>query len=69
MTMKAHGSERVFPVPKYLDPSGKVAMQAHFKLASIGMTSPRMYIYDGHPDIPEVFIGYIGPHLTNMQSN
>lgn len=43
-------------------------MKAHFKLARIGMVSPRMYVFDGHPADPRVFIGYIGPHLTNTQT-
>lgn len=67
-TMRRFGKERIFPVPITIHPSGEIEMKAHFKLARIGMTSPRMYIYDGHPAEPCVFIGYIGPHLTNTQT-
>lgn len=68
-TMKGYGKERIFPVPNSVAAQGKVAMKAHFKLARIGMASPRMHIYDGHPQAPKVFIGYIGAHLTNTQTN
>ena len=67
-TMKAHGAERVFPVPPEVHPSKRIEMKAHFKLARIGMVSPRMYIHDGHPNDPRLYIGYIGPHLTNTQT-
>ena len=67
-TMKAHGAERVFPVPPEVHSSKRIEMKAHFKLARIGMVSPRMYIHDGHPNDPRLYIGYIGPHLTNTQT-
>lgn len=67
-TMRRFGKERIFPVPTSIDPSGEIEMKAHFKLARIGMVSPRMHVYDGHPTEPRVFIGYIGPHLTNTQT-
>lgn len=68
-TMQQHGGERIFPAPPEVDPSGQVTMEAHFKLAKIGMVSPRMYVFDAHPKVPKVFIGYIGAHLTNTQTN
>lgn len=68
-TMDAHGDERLFAVPTRVDAGGYAVMKAHFKLAQIGMTSPRMHILDGHPDEPTIFIGYIGPHLTNTKTN
>lgn len=67
-TMRSFGSERVFPVPQEVRPSGHVSMKAHFKLARIGMASPRMHIYDGHPNTPHVYIGYLGTHLTNTNT-
>lgn len=69
VTMNAYGGDRVFPVPETVDPSEHVSMTAHFKLAKIGMRSPRMYLHDAHPTEPCVYIGYIGEHLTNMQTN
>ncbi len=67
-TMKSFGEERVFPVPSDVRPSGKAEMKAHFKLARIGMASPRMYVLDAHPAFEQLFIGYIGPHLTNTKT-
>lgn len=67
-TMRQFGKERLFSVPVEVNPSGKVMMTAHFKLAAIGMVSPRMHVYDGHPRIPRIYIGYIGQHLTNTQT-
>lgn len=69
VTMQQFGSERVFPVPTHVDPSGRITMKAHFKLARIGMASPRMYIHDGHPAESMVYIGYLGTHLTNTHTN
>lgn len=69
VTMRSFGAERIFPVPDFVHSSGRVAMKAHFKLARIGLTSPRMYIYDVNPATPLVCIGYIGAHLTNTQTN
>lgn len=62
-TMRAHGEDRVFPVPVEVDPSGQAVMKAHVKLAQIGTRSPRMHVFDGHPAVPCIYIGYIGTHL------
>ena len=68
-TMNAYGRERIFPIPAEVSPEGKATMKAHFKLARIGMVSPRMHIFDGNPGVNKVYIGYIGAHLTNTQTN
>jgi len=44
-------------------------MTAHFKLGRIGMVSPRLYFFDDYTKTGKVYIGYIGPHLTNTQTN
>lgn len=67
-TMKRFGSERLFPVPKSYCEDGRALMKAHFKLAKIGIVTPRMHVLDGHPKQPVVYIGYIGPHLTNTKT-
>ncbi|PWJ26224.1 hypothetical protein ATK17_2371 [Branchiibius hedensis] len=67
-TMKRFGAERQFPVPTSYDPDGQAMMKAHFKLAKIGPITPRMHVLDGNPKQPIVFIGYIGPHLTNTKT-
>lgn len=68
-TMQQYGRERVFPVPTSVDPSGSTTMEAHVKLAQIGMTSPRMYYLDRVRDDSKIYIGYIGKHLRNTQTN
>jgi hypothetical protein len=68
-TMARYGDERKFPVPKPVDASGCATMVAHFKLGKIGMVSPRMYILDDFCGTGLVYIGYIGRHLTNTQTN
>lgn len=68
-TMKKYGSERIFPVPPWVSPTGMAEMRAHFKLARIGIVSPRMYYLDDYVGSKSVYIGYIGPHPTNTQTN
>lgn len=67
--MNQYGSDRVFPVPECVDSGGTTTMEAHFKLASIGMISPRLYYLDRVQTDGKVYIGYIGRHLRNTQSN
>lgn len=69
VTKKQFGAERVFSVPTSVEPSGQLLMTAHFKLARIGRLSPRLYYYDDIPRSGRVYIGYLGRHLTNTQSN
>lgn len=69
ITMERYGSERIFRVPEEVSESGQVTMTAHFKLGHIGMVSPRMYIFDDYTRTGKIYIGYIGPHLTNTQTN
>lgn len=68
-TMNQYGNDRVFPVPTTVEPDGKATMEAHFKLASIGMVSPRLYYLDRVRQDGKVYIGYIGKHLRNTQTN
>lgn len=69
-TMNQYGDQRDLPVPVEVDASGTATMTAHFKLARIGMRSPRLYFLD---DVAgpsgKVVVGYIGPHLTNTQTS
>lgn len=68
-TMQEFGDFRRFPVPAAVCDVGVVAMEAHFKLARIGMVSPRMHYYDDFTKTRSVYVGYIGPHLPNTQTN
>jgi hypothetical protein len=67
-TMRRYGDQRVLPVPIVVDPSGQAVMKAHFKLAKIGKVSPRMYYLDNYGRSGRIYVGYIGPHLTNTQT-
>ena len=69
VTMQRYGSERIFPVPQTVDPSGRATMAAHFRLGRAGMSSPRMHYLDAFHTDGHAYVGYIGPHLTNTQSN
>lgn len=67
-TQRQFGSERIFPVPDDVVEGGRVMMNAHIRLGRIGRASPRMhYYYDSGS--ARIFIGYIGLHLTNTQTN
>ena len=68
-TMTQFGNLRVFPVPHDVDASGRAEMQAHFKLTKLGMVSPRLYYLDNVNSDGCIYIGYIGPHLRNTQTN
>src|SRR5690606_29922428 len=59
---------RVLPVPDHVDPSGRVFMGAHFRIANSGRTSPRMHYYDATAIDGNVYVGYIGRHLPISSS-
>lgn len=61
--------ERTFPVPKSVDPSGRVFMRAHFAPTHRDHNAPRMHYYADTRNTHKVYIGYIGPHLTNTKTN
>jgi hypothetical protein len=68
-TLDRFGAERVFACPTSVDATGRTLMTAHFKLGQIGMVSPRMYYLDHVAAEGKIYVGYIGPHLTNTQTN
>ena len=61
--------ERTFPVPVEVDPRGEVEMFAHFKTSHRDTNDPRMHYYADTQFTHKVYIGYIGPHLTNTKTN
>lgn len=61
--------ERIFPVPTEVDPCGEVEMLAHFKTSHRDTNDPRMHYYVDTRYTHKVYIGYIGPHLTNTKTN
>lgn len=61
--------ERIFPVPVEVDPRGEIEMLAHFKTSHRDTNDPRMHYYADTQFTHKVYIGYIGPHLTNTKTN
>ena len=61
--------ERTFPVPTEVDPRGEIEMFAHFKTSHRDANDPRMHYYVDTRYTHKVYIGYIGPHLTNTKTN
>ncbi|NYI07192.1 hypothetical protein [Allostreptomyces psammosilenae] len=60
--------QRTLRVPTEVDPSGYVFMEAHFKIAQRDTVAPRLHYYDDTARSGRVYVGYIGPHLTNTRS-
>jgi hypothetical protein len=61
--------QRVFSVPRSIDPDGRTFMEAHFKLGAKRSLSPRLYYLDATQVDGKVYIGYLGPHLPNSKTN
>ncbi len=59
------GDERLLHVPETVSDGGMVVMLEHFKLARINRQDPRMYYFDDSSRSGIIYIGYIGPHMTN----
>ncbi|NHO83953.1 hypothetical protein [Micromonospora sp. CMU55-4] len=61
--------KRVLPVPVSVAEAGRTFMGAHFKIAQFAMISPRMHYYDDTAPSGRIYVGYIGRHLPNGQTN
>ncbi|MGA5872406.1 hypothetical protein [Streptomyces cinereoruber] len=57
--------ERMLPVPRTVDASGRVFMQAHLKIGGGNMVAPRLHFYEDGPRSGKLYVGYLGPHLRN----
>ena len=68
-TGKRMRAERTFRVPADVDPRGRIEMWAHFAPTGGGQTAPRMHYYADTRNTHKIYIGYIGPHLTNTKTN
>ncbi|MBM9459233.1 hypothetical protein JK386_04910 [Nocardioides sp. zg-536] len=68
-TMNKFGAERIFPVPETVCAGGTATMEAHFKVGTLGMVSPRMHFHDATAEDGCVYVGYIGPHLRTEATN
>ncbi|MFI7190635.1 hypothetical protein ACIBQ0_12950 [Nocardia nova] len=69
VTMQQWGEQRRFPVPLEVSPTGKIEMEAHFKIGTNGTISPRMHYLDRWSQNGKIYIGYIGRHLKNTKTN
>lgn len=68
-TMDRWGEERIFKVPAQVSADERIAMKAHFRLSRASTGNARMHYYDDAHGSGKIYIGYVGPHLTNTQTN
>lgn len=61
--------QRTFRVPKTVDPRGEMYMESHVRIATKRSTSPRLYFFDATGRDQQIYVGYIGRHLTNTKSH
>ena len=66
---KKYAPERIFNVPKEVDPSGKATMYSHIVIQTKGTVSPRIYFRDCVQQLGKIVIGYIGKHPRNTLTN
>jgi len=66
---KKYSAERIFNVPKEVDPSGKATMYSHIVIQTKGTVSPRIYFRDCIQQIGKIVVGYIGKHPRNTLTN
>lgn len=60
---------RTLPVPFEVERSGRVYMEAHFKIAKSATITPRMHYFDDTARSGKVYVGYIGRHLPSSMTN
>lgn len=66
---KRFSQSRCITVPTSIDPSGVGWFGAHVRVDSGGSApAPRLHFLDQTEDSGLVVVGYIGPHLDNLQS-
>lgn len=61
--------ERMLPVPRDVDPSGRVLMAEHIRIGSGRPPAPRLHLYDNSANDGRIYVGHIGPHLRNSHTN
>ncbi|MFD8213570.1 hypothetical protein ACFV2U_07505 [Streptomyces sp. NPDC059697] len=70
-SVKANGDwsrARTFPVPRHVHPDGKLFMGAHLRIGGGNTIAPRLHYYDGACTDHGIYVGYMGPHLTNTMT-
>jgi hypothetical protein len=61
---------RTLPVSTQVEPSGKIVMEAHIRIGSGKPPAPRMHFYDDTSgSTGKIYVGHLGPHLPNYQTN
>lgn len=61
---------RTLPVPVEVDPSGQVVMEAHIRVGSGKPPAPRLHFHDDtNGETGKIYVGHLGPHLPNYQTN
>jgi hypothetical protein len=60
---------RMLPVPTEVCADGSLFMGSHFRIAMKGLISPRMHYHDDATNTGKVYVGYMGKHLPNKQTN
>ena len=68
-TQRSSASSRMLSVPTEVCADGNVFMGSHFRIAMKGLLSPRMHYHDDAINTGKVYVGYIGKHLPNKQTN
>lgn len=60
--------ERTFPVPPAVRFEEKMYMEAHLRIGGGNTVAPRLHFYDDGGNTGLLYVGYIGPHLTNTMT-
>ncbi|MEU3904184.1 hypothetical protein AB0F20_10230 [Streptomyces goshikiensis] len=61
--------ERLLPVPRDVDPSGRALMAEHIRIGSGRPPAPRLHFHDHTAGNGRIYVGHIGPHLRNSHTN
>lgn len=67
-TSRKFAPVRTFPVPRDVDPQGRVFMRSHIRLGNSATVAPRVYFFDDAAHSGSVYVGYIGRHLANTHT-
>ena len=61
---------RTFPVPSTVDESSQADMSAHIRIVAGGRPAPRLHFHDDTSGATKkIYVGHLGPHLPNAQTN
>lgn len=61
---------RTFPVPESVHEDDRIYMPAHIKIVEGGRPAPRLHFHDDTSGATKkIYVGHLGPHLPNDQTN